>query len=617
MRFFFAAFLFCLAVAVFTFVAKVVYQGSVETELRAKAEAALEEAGFDEVTVDFDHHDAVLSGTVDGEEQKQEVLSVLREAVPIAFLPEADKLTLTARPTIPSEVRIEKKAGSTSVSLVGVLSALGEANRQLIGARLHELPQIDSIENQIELDPRRIPLLRAAELASLAASLIEHSDAALVELSGNSLTIVGKVPNDGLKAGLLELAEKLETENVSEEVTVQSLATFLESGELTITRNRFGVTVTGVLGSESDKSTIIEAFSVLDPAPQVTESVEIREGVAPLGWIEAAPAMLQSLLGDLQGEFTAEFSRRQARLSGRVAGEEEKRHLLDALALLGQGGKGPEILADLTIATAEEGNPARLFATYEGGLLELTGLLPDTGFVAELETSLAESHPEVVIRNSIEEIDSAADAKWVGHLLEFFEEIPGRIEKGSFTFSEDALKLEGTVVALSDLQILQNVAVNTAAQELSIDNQLQHPAQSFPEPELLPEQREKLVESFQQFPVYFDSGSEVVSSKERPKLEALAKLLTEAEAAEEIRVTGYADNIGNDEFNRKLGMSRAASVVAVLESLGIKKDRLAVSSEIEDVSSVRRSDRWKSRRVELSLPESDSDTADKEGQGTG
>lgn len=179
------------------------------------------------------------------------------------------------------------------------------------------------------------------------------------------------------------------------------------------------------------------------------------------------------------------------------------------------------------------------------------------------------------------------------------------------------MKLEGTVVALSDLQILQNVAVNTAAQELSIDNQLQHPAQSFPEPELLPEQREKLVESFQQFPVYFDSGSEVVSSKERPKLEALAKLLTEAEAAEEIRVTGYADNIGNDEFNRKLGMSRAASVVAVLESLGIKKDRLAVSSEIEDVSSVRRSDRWKSRRVELSLPESDSDTADKEGQGTG
>jgi len=66
-------------------------------------------------------------------------------------------------------------------------------------------------------------------------------------------------------------------------------------------------------------------------------------------------------------------------------------------------------------------------------------------------------------------------------------------------------------------------------------------------------------------------------------------------------VTGFADNIGNAEYNRQLSLRRAKSVVEALDSAGVSKERITEESKGEDVTSVSRSDRWKSRRVEISL----------------
>ena len=138
----------------------------------------------------------------------------------------------------------------------------------------------------------------------------------------------------------------------------------------------------------------------------------------------------------------------------------------------------------------------------------LTGFLPDVSFLEPLSTQLKSWNGEYAIQNELAETPSRSEVSWYENLSEFLEEAAIRVDSGVFRFSQEGLKMEGMTREMPDKQILQNVAVNSVPSGYSIENLLSHEDEEFPEPELLPEDREKLSEALKKYPIYFPKNSD-------------------------------------------------------------------------------------------------------------
>lgn len=607
MRFLLTALLFFSAVVVFTLIAKVVYQGSVEAEWERQAALALRNAGFEGVVVSFDHHEAEFSGYVDSDLEVETVQEIIAKAIPVARISGTALTGIAIRPTVPPELTVESAGAGENVMVSGVLGSDGEGVRALLGSRLAAVAG-GKIDHRITLDATRLPLATAAEFAATAVELVKHSLDAEIRLRENQVILRGTVPNDGIKEGILELAGKIAAPPVDDEISVVDPRSFLRRSTLSLTRNRFGVTLSGSRASTGERGDVAGILRESFPSLPVNDRRTSAEDRVPGTWEGHAGTALPSLLDLLVGEMTVEFSENQIRLTGVTTSRENREAILAAIQpVLAENGD-LEVLADLTIETAgdHEGPPSYLAASYVEGLLTLEGRVNDDSFVAKMEEELVAVFPDLLVKNALSVDPAAVAAAWPPKLPVFFAEALARVEEGSFRFSNATVRLEGTTREITDKAILQNVAVNTAPPGYRIENELIHPDEPFPTPELLPEVREKLAESLKQFPVYFDSNSEIVNAEGRDKVQAVATLLKETGGKVPLLATGFADNVGNAENNRQLSLRRAAAVVAALAALEIPGESLTTASKVEDVAGIPRSERWKARRVEISLlPESD------------
>ncbi|MEM1443170.1 MAG: OmpA family protein [Verrucomicrobiota bacterium] len=603
MRFLLAAILFLAAVVVFTLIAKVVYQDSVETEFERQATASLEAAGFESVIVDFDHHDAKLLGFVDSHEEIKKAREVVQAALPLARLPEIELSEIAIRPSIPPILKIESISGGQEVEITGKLGEDGESVRVLFGSRLAAISG-GSVSNAVEIDPMRLPLRHVAELAAVSVELARHSETATIAYEDNTLSLEGTVENDGIKEGILELAALVPETSLNDEVEVVDPSSFLRKSTLVLTRNRFGVTLGGVRAPEETVEVGV-ILSESSPAMKVTDRRTLDSERIPGSWEEHAAESLPALIDLMHGEMTLEFGEGQIRLTGVTASREKREQILAAIQPILNQNSEIEVLADLNIEDPDgaQGPPSLLSIKFEEGLLTLEGRLQDDSIAAELETALVDAIPDLLVKNAIQVEESAAPAPWLEALPLFLAEALARTEGGSFHFSDSKVRLEGTTREITDKAILQNVAVNSVPPGYSIENQLMHPDEAFPMPELLPEARAQLAESLKQFPIYFDTNSEIVNDTGREKVEAIAALLREAGVELDLVVTGFADNVGNASYNRELSLRRADSVVAALAALEIPEESMETKSEGEDVSGLSRSERWKARRVEVALAE--------------
>lgn len=610
--------LFVLAVAGFSVLAKYSHQDSVEEELVRLSQETLTKAGFEGITVEFDHLDGVVGGYVDKQEDKERLVTLLQSEIPTAYWPDDMVEQIQVRPTIPPKVVITRKNGSDTVRIDGFLANDEDANRMLLGARLHALDSIQSVENVIELDPHRLSLPKTAELASLAASLVSNSEKARIVYDKGELTLVGEVSNDGLKESLLELAAQMEPTSIDDQITVAEPVSLRSPSEMKLTRNRFGVLATGKLGSQASKSKFLGIFKQMAPPVRVTDRIEVSDLVSPAVWEDHSETIIPALLESFAGEMTAEFSHDSIRLSGAVENELKEQAVLSGFAPLKKKQPSLEIIADVTIENegAASLSPPKIEATLEEDLLIVAGEVASTGFFQALEAASVEVRPELSVKNELTANSEVAPADWLAKLPEFFSEMVVRVKKGTFSLNENVLKLEGETVAASDGLILRNVAINTVPQTYSVESTLAHIDQPFPQPSLLPEVRVKLAETLKQNPVYFDKNSEIVRSDDRKKVEAIAKAIEETGASADLVVTGFADNVGNAEYNKQLSMRRANSVVEALVSLGLDREKIEIKSKGEDVSGVSQNQLWKSRRVEVSLApleNTESEDADSEG----
>lgn len=602
MRFLFIIILFIFAVIASTVLAKLALRGNLEAEMLARAHTALSGAGYSEVAVKFDHLHAEVGGYLENPDDKANVLALLRETLPAAYWPETDATAIKIRPTLPPRV-VVTRAGNDEAKIEGVLALSDEEGRNLLASRIHALPGISEVRNEITFDPRQLPFAKMAEFASLASGLLAHSKMAEVSFQNGKLKIEGTVPNDGIRASLLDLASEIAAEERTDLIVVEVPDTFRRTAEFKLTRNRFGITLQGTLPNEADKTALLAALKSLSPAPTISDRLTVATDPAPAPWQDVLPVVLPVLLQGLSGEMTAEFSETRIRLHGSSPDESTFRTLEAGLAPLGALGPAMEVVADLSIAApaAEPGAGQSLIAVYEGDLLILSGKLSDEAIPGRIEAKLTGLRPRLSVKNEVETIATAPGHDWTARLPDFFAESLTRVQNGVFRFTDTLLAMEGRTLGLPDKQIIQNIAVNTLPAGFSVRNDLLHVDTPVPKPPLTPELRETLAEALKESPVYFQIGSEVLKEGGETTLASLVELLRKAKADLSLVVTGVSDDKGNVETNRELSLKRAATVVAELERLGLEVSSIETASLVENVSNVPRSQRWKARRVDISL----------------
>jgi outer membrane protein OmpA-like peptidoglycan-associated protein len=93
--------------------------------------------------------------------------------------------------------------------------------------------------------------------------------------------------------------------------------------------------------------------------------------------------------------------------------------------------------------------------------------------------------------------------------------------------------------------------------------------------------------------VYFDFNRSTLNAKEKAKLDALGKLIKEAKDVESVDIVGFADQIGDTGYNKRLSQRRAETVRAYLASKGLKtrKVRLEALGESKPVTNCNNANR--------------------------
>ena len=601
MRFLLVAILFAVAVAALTLITTYGYQNSLEAELSQQAKVALDEAGLNDVEVNFRYHTAILSGEVESRKQQEQALQVVAETLPMAIIPPLEKATIGIKPTLSSLVKIERPAGSDIVKLSGVFSANGESNRELLAGRLAALEEVKTVENTLKLDPRQLPFPNTAALASLSEILIKHPGRTVIACEAGQLTIIGEVPNHGLKAGVMELASLIDGISIDDQVTVSEADKRLKPSHFSFTRNRFGITVSGTLASKEDRDALLKTIRSADSKLLVKNRVEISGDYIRGVWEENATKILPVVLTSLNGELTAEFTSEGARINGEVTTEEELSKARKALEGISSQPNAPSFLLDVSVKdSTSEGPEIQLLAKFNDGTLTFTGKVPSNAFFRELEKEMGES--KITLVNNMEETASSDGETWVDQLALFFGEFEGRLHSGVVNIKNGKLKLEGETLEPSAKLMLQNVAVNILPGSFTIDNRLKNKEEEIlPAPQLATKEETKLRQSLKELPIYFGSNSEVVNREGKEEVEKIAALIRDAGVPLKLMVTGFADNSGSAEHNRELSLRRANSVMVLMIENGINRDTMTADSVGEDVTNVSRSERWKARRVEVSI----------------
>lgn len=82
--------------------------------------------------------------------------------------------------------------------------------------------------------------------------------------------------------------------------------------------------------------------------------------------------------------------------------------------------------------------------------------------------------------------------------------------------------------------------------------------------------------------VFFKFDSAQLRPESRERLQSVVQCVTTGPAkGEELVIVGRADPVGADEYNKKLGMSRAESVAKYLRDQGVQKERVETESKGE------------------------------------
>jgi outer membrane protein OmpA-like peptidoglycan-associated protein len=84
--------------------------------------------------------------------------------------------------------------------------------------------------------------------------------------------------------------------------------------------------------------------------------------------------------------------------------------------------------------------------------------------------------------------------------------------------------------------------------------------------------------------VYFDFNRSTLNTKEKAKLDEIAKIILDSKEVENVDIVGFADKIGNPSYNKVLSKRRAEAVKSYLAKKGLKTKSIYVEGAGESKS---------------------------------
>lgn len=594
--------LFFVAAGGFAGMARFTHKKSVEMELEEQCEHVLHEASFPSVEVSFDHTTADLGGYVDSETEKEKVISLLSQSVEGAYFPSADQSGIRIRPTLPPRLVMRKEQGEETVSLEGVLPADADTHRKFLGSQLHAAPGVELVRNGIELDSRRLPFPAVAEFSSLSTGLIDVSERAEVILEDGVLTVRGSVPNPGIKFALLDLAERIAGEAVRDEIRVANHLGDLPPAEFHLIRTRFGVRVEGRLADVATRDALVEAVRAFSGGLRIDEDITVDSATAPAPWIASARSAIQVLFESLDEQAELHYGEPLVSVSGVAESPRGRERIEQILGTLAATQPSLDVLVDVSIR-GEDGSESfpLIGIAIEENIVRLTGLVPGIDTEQALRDAVLAAGTGRLVESEMTIRDSLGRPPWIDALPTFVRQFTARVVRGEMAIGRDEIVLEGETERAESGAILRNIAINTFPPDFSVKNRIVPVDPVFGGPKLSDDQRATLTETLSGCTVYFDSGSDILSDEGRERAQKAAEAIRNTEASFAIIAGGYSDVFGDPESNRELTLRRVGAVRDYLVSLGVEDDRIEVKSLGVDRVHTSRSERWKARRVEISI----------------
>lgn len=103
----------------------------------------------------------------------------------------------------------------------------------------------------------------------------------------------------------------------------------------------------------------------------------------------------------------------------------------------------------------------------------------------------------------------------------------------------------------------------------------------------------------------FETGKAIIKPESFPFLDEVAQVMNDVRAKDwTLKIAGHTDNVGSDEFNKKLSLNRANAVKTYLGTKGVDATRITAEGfgESKPIASNDTPDgRAKNRRVEFTI----------------
>ncbi|MDF1812782.1 MAG: OmpA family protein [Verrucomicrobiales bacterium] len=572
--------IFCGGVA-----SRVLFPVSLEGNLEKQSSRILEDAGVDADNDRFDHYFVALGGQIPANSTGRVVLEHIGGQV---WGGTAD---VGSGKTIGPQSRFSARQTKGTVILEGEVSS--EKTKKSLEAATRGAIGVRQVENAIKVNSKLPAILWSESLPVFLKDYLSYSGVSGLEVGPEGIKMEGVVLSREVREKLSGEAAKF----VSAPAIVENSLSVRKSKNPTfkLQGTADGLKLSGLLPDEATRRKLIAAVREALPEKEFKDEIRVAPGVSNPWWLANAKSLIPVFLKETGGVGSVEYWKNRLHIHGKVGNEAVKKKL----STIPLGPQKPDDFSmHSNLSLRPEREPSVSISKDEKQRFVAQGSVGSSSVKNGILSALIQHDPDAVILDQVSVSHRVKDAGWVSP-SKLIEAVVLNTEGGTVTLNSGTVAIEGEVNSASGKEKLVSLASSTIGAHGTVKDLITVKEVPVEAVAAVPENEPDL--DFTEVAVYFRSGSFSLGGSDFEKLSKTAAMIQSLHPGTKLTVGGFADNRGNQAANEKLSGKRAAAVRDHLVSLGISKERLKIKTFGEDVSHVRQSDLWKSRRVELSI----------------
>ena len=430
------------------------------------------------------------------------------------------------------------------------------------------------------------------DLSQRVTGYLEKGNMAWADINiderGRDVLLTGVAPNEKAKNTAIKLAQKVKGVRVVE----HDIFFPTEDMELNISQKDGKIILDGKVATQKVIDSIVSTAVSRVGKANVTNNLIANKEVKPSSLIAGLPHLLASLPAD--GTLIASMG--SVEYTGTVGNEKDKTSIIEKARMF----LDPSITV-VDKLEVKELKPMSLNASVKDGKIVLKGTVSSQ---AEMDSIVKAATARIgkmhKVDNQLTVSDDIQPSLWLGSISGLMALIT---EDGSLSASPDGLKLTGTVDSKDNQTTLVDKAKALLASfKIPVTDGLTVVVPE-PEPEPVvvqaPEPEPVVVKTPEPEPavvkpaaievcqgeldkamsgksIHFSSNKAAIKQASFPLLNNVVKVMQECqdEMAGGIRINGYTDSSGNDDYNMALSLRRAGAVRNYLIKRKVKSDLL-------------------------------------------